>query len=67
MPAEHPRDQYTGPNLLLEVPFDFEHAPVSLNGDGGEAFLLTLPLSFTIFTQKLGPNWVSIGSGVVAE
>lgn len=48
MSAEDPRDQYAGPNLRFEVPFDLEHAPVSLNSDGREAFLLTLPLSFTI-------------------
>lgn len=54
MSAEDPRDQYAGPNLRFEVPFDLEHAPVSLNSDGREAFLLTLPLSFTIRANKRG-------------
>lgn len=67
MPAEDPRDQYAGPNLRFEVPFDLEHAPVSLNGDGREAFLLTLPLSFTIRANKRGVSMQKDGGDVTLE
>ena len=52
MAAEDPRNKDTGSHLLFEVPFDLEHAPVRLNCDGSEAFLLSLPFSFTITRRK---------------
>ena len=67
MPAEDPRDQYAGPNLRFEVPFDLEHAPVSLNGDGREAFLLTLPLGFTIRANKRGVSMQKDGGDVTLK
>lgn len=53
MAAEDPRDEDTSSYFLLEVPFDLEHAPVSLNCDGSEAFLLSLPFSFTIEQEAI--------------
>jgi len=46
MAAEDSRDEDAGAYLLLEAPFDLQHAPVSLDSDGGQALLLSLPFSF---------------------
>ena len=50
MATEDPGDEHASTDLLFEHPLDFEHAPISLNGNGCEPFLL--PVSFR-FSAKL--------------
>lgn len=52
MPPKEARDHDTGPHLRLEVPLDFEHAPVSLDSDRCQSFLLPMLFSFAVFQRQ---------------
>lgn len=50
--AEDTRDEDASAHFLLVIPLDLEHPPVGLDGDGCEAFFLSLLLSLTNSRQK---------------
>lgn len=50
--AEDPGDEDAGSDLLLEVPFDFQHAPVGLDRDGCQSFFLSVFFRFANSSSK---------------
>ena len=52
MPPKEARDHNTGPHLRLEVPLDFEHAPVSLDSNRCQSFLLPMLFRFAVFHKQ---------------
>jgi len=50
--TEDPGDEHAGTNLLFEHPLDFEHAPIGLNCNGRQSFLLSVSFRFSAITNS---------------